>query len=112
MIAAAANGAGGISDLYPTLLTPNTTLLGAYWMVLYVLQIGYCLTLVTARKDVTKETLVYGVGLRFAIANWLMAGWAVCWVCSSRQAKPALTIQTLQFFIGSAIFVLANVLIM
>ncbi len=52
--------------------------------------------LLLVRKEVTKvrlqvhsgsfadsarqETLVYGVGLRFAIANWVMAGWAVCFV--------------------------------
>jgi hypothetical protein len=43
--------------------------------------VGFCLTLLLVRKDVTKETLVNGVGLRFAIANWLMAAWAVCFVC-------------------------------
>jgi hypothetical protein len=41
--------------------------------------VGFCLTLLLVRKDVTKETLVNGVGLRFA--NWLMAAWAVCFVC-------------------------------
>jgi hypothetical protein len=46
-------------------------------------QVGFCLTLLLVRKDVTKETLVNGVGLRFAIANWLMAAWAVCFVCPS-----------------------------
>lgn len=70
-------------------------MIGFYWAVLYTLQsqflvvlpgnkadgiVGFCLTLLLVRKDVTKETLVNGVGLRFAIANWLMAAWAVCFV--------------------------------
>ncbi|WVR04924.1 hypothetical protein IAU60_001936 [Kwoniella sp. DSM 27419] len=36
--------------------------------------VGFCLTLLLVRKD---ETLINGVGLRFAIANWLQAAWAV-----------------------------------
>ena len=79
-------------------------MVGIYWAVLYTLQsesplslrlhipprcrlwtwtngiVGFCLTLLLVRKDVTKETLVNGVGLRFAIANWLQAAWAVCFV--------------------------------
>jgi len=77
-------------------------MIGAYWAVLYSLQsefgsfleedqadklVGFCLTLLLVRKDVTKETLVNGVGLRFAIANWLMAAWAVCFVCTQSQRR-------------------------
>jgi hypothetical protein len=82
-------------------MSPNSTMIGAYWAVLYSLQsefgsflvgqadkvVGFCLTLLLVRKDVTKETLVNGVGLRFAIANWLMAAWAVCFVCTSLLAR-------------------------
>jgi hypothetical protein len=31
-----------------------------------------------------KDTLIHGVGLRFAIANWIQAGWAVCFVSGSQ----------------------------
>ena len=73
-------------------------MIGLYWAVLYVLQgelgantlsqqrgrlhcaVGFCLVLLLARKDITKETLVYGVGIRFAIANWIQAAWAVSFV--------------------------------
>jgi hypothetical protein len=82
-------------------MSPNSTMIGAYWAVLYSLQsesefsvgeradkiVGFCLTLLLVRKDVTKETLVNGVGLRFAIANWLMAAWAVCFVRTSFLAR-------------------------
>jgi hypothetical protein len=43
--------------MYPTLLTPNAILLGIYWVVVYALQIGFCLILVTARKEETKVCL-------------------------------------------------------
>ena len=42
--------------------------------------VGFCLVLLLVRKDITKETLVYGVGIRFAIANWIQAAWAVAFV--------------------------------
>jgi cytochrome bd-type quinol oxidase subunit 2 len=107
---------GGINALYPTLLSPNSLMIGLYWAVLYVLQgelyfqysqsgfiwiairpeaprslppycwiepltaVGFCLTLLLVRKDETKNTIINGVGLRFAVANWLMAAWAVCFV--------------------------------
>lgn len=71
-------------------------MIGLFWAVLYILQIGFCLLLVMARKDETKKLLTHGVGLRFAIANWLQAGWAVAWV--------------LKFFLVAEIFLLLNVL--
>ncbi|RSH95706.1 hypothetical protein EHS25_000798 [Saitozyma podzolica] len=89
-------GLSGINALFPTLLSPNALMVGLYWAVLYVLQVGFCLTLLLARKQVTKDTLIHGVGLRFAIANWIQAGWAVCF--------------TLQFFIGAEILLLLNVI--
>jgi hypothetical protein len=46
--------AAEINKQYPTLLSPNAILLGLYWIVVYALQIGFCLILVTARKDETK----------------------------------------------------------
>lgn len=49
--------AAEINKQYPTLLSPNAILLGLYWVVVYALQIGFCLILVTARKDETKVSL-------------------------------------------------------
>ncbi|OCF31459.1 hypothetical protein I316_06861 [Kwoniella heveanensis BCC8398] len=77
-------GLAGINALFPTLLSPNSIMIGLYWAVLYVLQVGFCLT------------LVHGIGLRFAIANWLQAAWAVFF--------------TLQFFIGAEIALILNVI--
>jgi len=48
-----------INKQYPTLLSPNAILLGLYWIVVYALQIGFCLILVTARKDETKVGQVW-----------------------------------------------------
>ncbi|ORY32107.1 hypothetical protein BCR39DRAFT_524185 [Naematelia encephala] len=89
-------GLKGINELNPTLLTPNSYMVGIFWAFLYILQVGFCMVLLLVRKDVTKETLVNGVGLRFAIANWLQAAWAVCW--------------SLQFFIGAEVLILLNVI--
>lgn len=36
-------------------------------LVVYGLQIGFCLMLVLARGEQTKDTLMRGVGMRFAI---------------------------------------------
>ncbi|OWZ59556.1 hypothetical protein J007_00887 [Cryptococcus neoformans] len=89
-------GLSGISALFPTLLTPNSIMIELYWAVLFGLQIGFCLVLLLARKEATKEMLVHGVGLRFAVANWLQAAWAVFF--------------TLQFFIGAEVVLLINAL--
>ncbi|RSH83643.1 hypothetical protein EHS25_005547 [Saitozyma podzolica] len=89
-------GLSGINALFPTLLSPNSLMIGLYWAVLYVLQVGFCLTLLLVRQQVTKDTLIHGVGLRFAIANWIQAAWAACF--------------TLQFFIGAEIILLLNVI--
>ncbi|KAK8870052.1 hypothetical protein IAR55_000622 [Kwoniella newhampshirensis] len=89
-------GLSGINALFPTLLSPNSLMIELYWALLYVLQVGFCLVLLLARKEATKEMLIHGVGLRFAIANWLQAAWAVFF--------------TLQFFIGAEICILINVI--
>ncbi|KAL7415651.1 hypothetical protein BDY24DRAFT_266155 [Mrakia frigida] len=66
-----------ISRSHPTLVTPLSLFIGGYWLVVYALQIGLCLILIMARSEETKDTLIRGIGIRFSIANWLMAGWAV-----------------------------------
>lgn len=72
-------GLRGIMDLYPTLLTPNVPMLGFYWALTFVLQVGFCLNLLLARKDVTKVSLIRGWGislcsLRDALWGGLSAG--------------------------------------
>lgn len=59
-----------------------------------------------------QETLINGVGIRFAIANWLMAAWAVFFVSCSDEPDEgsALIRQTLQFFLGAEIVILLNVI--
>ncbi|KZT43387.1 hypothetical protein SISSUDRAFT_978388 [Sistotremastrum suecicum HHB10207 ss-3] len=70
---------GDLSKIHPNPLTPQSSMIGTFVVILYVTQIGYCLLLVLARKVETKNTLVKGVGISFVIANWLMAMWAVAW---------------------------------
>lgn len=89
-------GVKEISDQHPTLLTPNDTMTGAYWFVVYFLQIGFCLVLICARSDATKATLIHGVGMRYAIANWLIALAVALW--------------TLQLFRSCALVVIVNTL--
>jgi len=68
-----------ISRLYPMSIAPNPSMIAAYITVIYVLQIGYCVLLVFARKPETKKALVKGVGLPLVLANCIMAAWAIAW---------------------------------
>lgn len=90
-------GVKEISDQHPTLLTPNDKLTGAYWFVVYFLQIGFCLVLICARSDASKATLIHGVGMRYAIMNWLIALAVALW--------------TLQLFKSCAVVVIAMTVI-
>ncbi|WOO78491.1 uncharacterized protein LOC62_02G002038 [Vanrija pseudolonga] len=90
-------GLGGVNRLFPTLVSPKTSLIGLYWAVLYGLQVGLALLVIIAQSDRTKAALIHGVGLRFAVINWLMAAWAVAW--------------SLQFFIVAECLILAALLL-
>ncbi|KEP49162.1 signal peptidase complex catalytic subunit SEC11 [Rhizoctonia solani 123E] len=68
-----------IMELFPNGMTPKTEMVGFYMTVVYVLLIGFCVLLITARNPETKETLVNGVGLRLVVVNWLMTAWAALW---------------------------------
>jgi len=68
-----------ISREFPTFITPNTLLIGIYWLVVYTGQIAFCVMLIFARKDETKKTLV-SLGLSVVFANWVQAAWAVTWI--------------------------------
>jgi hypothetical protein len=45
---------GEINAQYPTLMTPNPTMILIYWSVFYGLAIGFCLLLMFARSEATK----------------------------------------------------------
>ncbi|KAF8607369.1 hypothetical protein BDV93DRAFT_520240 [Ceratobasidium sp. AG-I] len=68
-----------ITELFPTNITPTKEMVGFYMTAVYVLLIGFCVLLITARNPATKETLVNGVGLRLVVVNWLMTAWAALW---------------------------------
>ncbi|KAF8153150.1 hypothetical protein B0H34DRAFT_662501 [Crassisporium funariophilum] len=70
----------GVARLYPTAITPNSGVVGAYVGVIFLGQIGYCLLLVVASKVETKRALVKGVGLSLVFANMVMALWAIAWI--------------------------------
>lgn len=69
-----------MARLYPTAVSPKTSILSLYIAAIYLGQIGYCVLLVLVSKPETKKTLVQGVGLALVFANWVMAFWAVAWV--------------------------------
>jgi hypothetical protein len=55
-------GLRGINDLYPTLLTPNVPMVGFYWGLIFILEVGFCLNLLLARRDVTKVSIALSIG--------------------------------------------------
>jgi len=70
----------GVSKLYPTSISPQPAVIGAYLLAVYVCQVGFCVLLVFARKQETKNTLVKGVGMTLVLSNWVLAFWAIAWV--------------------------------
>ncbi|KAF7982791.1 hypothetical protein HWV62_25703 [Athelia sp. TMB] len=80
----------GITQNYPTAISPRPSLIAIYVIAIYAGQIGYCLLLVLARKTETKRTLTKGVGLSLVAANWVMAAWAVAWVMQGFLASTIL----------------------
>ncbi|PVG01626.1 hypothetical protein CPB86DRAFT_81640 [Serendipita vermifera] len=60
-----------------TSITPQPSLVGVFFLILWGLQIGYCFLLVMAWSDDTKKALVHGTGMTFVISNWLIAGYAI-----------------------------------
>lgn len=71
---------GGVSQLRPTAISPNTSVIGIYILVLYMMQLGYCILLVLATKNETKKALTKAVGLSLIFSNFIMAIWAITWV--------------------------------
>lgn len=88
--------AGQITRMYPTSLTPKPSLIGTYIAAVYIMQVGYCVILVLARKTETKvsfppsynfntgltrmqQALIKGTGISLVLANWVMGFWAIAW---------------------------------
>ncbi|KAL0946193.1 hypothetical protein HGRIS_012454 [Hohenbuehelia grisea] len=69
-----------IFHLYPASISPKPGVIAPYVALIFVAQIGYCVLLVSARKEETKDALVKGVGLSLVFANWVIAGWAIAWI--------------------------------
>jgi len=65
---------------HPTALTPNAHSISVYILAIWIAQIGYCVLLVTARKEETKKAMVSAVGLALVSANFVMALWAIAFV--------------------------------
>ncbi|KZT60009.1 hypothetical protein CALCODRAFT_523122 [Calocera cornea HHB12733] len=86
---------GEISKNHPTSLTPLNLMVGIYWLVLWLMLVGYCVLLVIARKEETKATIVHGVGLRFVIANWFLAFWSIAFALQAFIAALVLLSITL-----------------
>lgn len=57
-------------------------MIAAYIVGIYILQVGYCVLLVFSMHPDTKRALIKGCGIPFMLSNWIMAFWAVSWVCT------------------------------
>lgn len=69
-----------VSRRHPTYLSVQDSFVMLYWVVLYVLLIGFSLFLLLSRTSETRKALVHGVGTRLALANYMMVVWAVLWI--------------------------------
>ncbi|KAF7439997.1 hypothetical protein PC9H_000337 [Pleurotus ostreatus] len=70
----------GIFRLYPAPISPKAVVIGAYVLLIYAAQIGYCVLLTAARKPETKQAMIKGVGFTLILSNVLMAVWAITWI--------------------------------
>jgi len=68
-----------ISHTHTTPMTPGSSLIAISWTIAYSLMVALCLLLIASHKDETKKTFVHGVGVRFIILHWMLAGWIVAW---------------------------------
>ncbi|KAG8950112.1 hypothetical protein FRC04_007966 [Tulasnella sp. 424] len=66
-----------LNRAFPTAVTPNAGMIAMLWIVVFAGEVLFCMLLVGGRKHDTRETMVYGVGLRLVIANWIMVAWSI-----------------------------------
>ncbi|CCA69614.1 hypothetical protein PIIN_03553 [Serendipita indica DSM 11827] len=74
-------------EYHHTSITPSTSLLGVYLLILWGLQIGYCFLIVIAWSEDTKKAIVHGTGMTLVFTNWVMAAYAVA--LSTQSFIPA-----------------------
>jgi hypothetical protein len=78
-----------INDKHWTQFTPSTAFVLIYWATLFLFQIGFAVLVVLGQKEITKKTLVNGVGVRLALANVLLGLWAITWVLNRHPSYIA-----------------------
>ncbi|MBW0509350.1 hypothetical protein O181_049065 [Austropuccinia psidii MF-1] len=73
-----------INDLYYTLLTPNSTMIGCYWIVIFACQVAMSFMVVFTsrqryRTENTKQTFVHAVGMPYVLGLFIFALWPMFW---------------------------------
>ncbi|KAG9047926.1 hypothetical protein FS837_001182 [Tulasnella sp. UAMH 9824] len=66
-----------LNRAFPTAITPNAGMIAMLWIIVFAGEVLFCMLLVVGRKHHTRETMVYGVGLRLVLANWVMVAWSI-----------------------------------
>lgn len=89
---------GEVNDAYETIWTPKKELVGGYLLLMYVLEISYCLWITMVKSPAAREMIVNGVGLRFCLANLFQGLWSIFFM--------------LRFFLVSEIFLLLSAFLM
>lgn len=75
---------GEINDSYYTLITPNKSMIGIYWMLIFACQIGMsfmvvCTSTERYRTEDTKQTFVNAVGMSYVVGLFGFAFWPIFW---------------------------------
>ncbi|KAH7106836.1 hypothetical protein BKA62DRAFT_685248 [Auriculariales sp. MPI-PUGE-AT-0066] len=73
---------GQVAREHPTAMTPATPMVTVYWVFVFASQIGFCVLLVFAHSEQTKQALV-SLGLSVVLANWVLAGACVAWILTA-----------------------------
>lgn len=99
---------GGVSRLHATAMSPNIPVVGIYIFAFLLMQVGYCVLLVLVRKQETKNAIIKAVGFPLVLSNFVMAIWAIAWVCLTGGpiSRVTLTIhlfQVMQWFMISTV---------
>ncbi|KAG9000648.1 hypothetical protein FRB90_011774 [Tulasnella sp. 427] len=87
-----------LNRAFPTAVTPNAGMMAMIWIFVFAGQVLYCMLLVAGRKHDTRETMVYGVGLRLVLANWLMVAWSIVFTLKS-WLPSTIILGVLTFFV-------------
>ncbi|TIA88080.1 hypothetical protein E3P99_02805 [Wallemia hederae] len=72
-----------INDDFYTHLTPKASLVGTFWLTLYLLNAGTCFLFVASQKDVTRDAVVHALGYQFVLSHVVHSLWAIFWILRS-----------------------------